>query len=144
MPRLAAVLALCLGLSACDSADEEGTVKKEFNIGGKTVVLKYVDQAEGKGPEVKKGDTVLVHYTGRLQNGKKFDSSRDRGQPFEVTVGVGDVIRGWDEGLVGMKEGGKRKLIIPPEMGYGAKGAGQSIPPNAELIFEIELVKIKS
>ncbi|MFH1193624.1 MAG: FKBP-type peptidyl-prolyl cis-trans isomerase [bacterium] len=96
----------------------------------------------GGGAEVKKGDTVSVHYTGWLTDGTKFDSSVDRGQPFSFTVGAGQVIQGWDEGLVGMKVGGKRKLTIPSQMGYGPTGAAGVIPPNAVLIFEIELLKI--
>jgi FKBP-type peptidyl-prolyl cis-trans isomerase len=141
-PRWAALL-LCLSCAACDPGEEEGVVEKSvYSRDGKKVVLKYIDQAVGKGEEVKKGDTVLVHYTGTLRNGKKFDSSHDHGEAFKVTVGVGDVIQGWDEGIPGMKVGGKRKLIIPPELGYGAKGAGGSIPPNSELIFVVEVVKI--
>jgi FKBP-type peptidyl-prolyl cis-trans isomerase FkpA len=96
----------------------------------------------GGGAEVKKGDTVSVHYTGWLTDGTKFDSSVDRGQPFSFTVGAGQVIQGWDEGLIGMKAGGKRKLMIPSQMGYGPAGAAGVIPPNAVLIFEIELLKI--
>jgi FKBP-type peptidyl-prolyl cis-trans isomerase FkpA len=96
----------------------------------------------GTGAEAKAGDTVSVHYTGTLVSGEKFDSSLDRGTPFTFTVGQGDVIRGWDEGVAGMKVGGKRKLIIPPELGYGAQGAGNVIPPNATLVFEIELLEI--
>jgi FKBP-type peptidyl-prolyl cis-trans isomerase FkpA len=105
--------------------------------------LKYVDQKVGEGPEVKSGDVVSVHYTGWLKDGTKFDSSKDRGQPFSVPVGKKRVIAGWDEGLQGMKAGGKRKLIIPAELGYGARGAGGLIPPNAELTFEVELLKIQ-
>lgn len=137
------LLALCLACAACASdEDEPGMVKKEIYARGKKVVLKYIDQEVGKGKEVEKGDRILIHYTGRLQNGKKFDSSLDRGKPFEVTIGVGEVIPGWDEGVPGMKEGGKRKLIIPPEAAYGEKGAGKDIPPNSTLIFDVQLVKI--
>ena len=104
--------------------------------------LQYQDIKEGNGDAVRAGDKVSVHYTGWLENGKKFDSSLDRGKPFEFTVGKGQVIAGWDEGLQGMKPGGKRKLVIPPQLGYGERGAGSVIPPNAALIFEVELVKI--
>lgn len=103
--------------------------------------LQIEDLEIGSGQEVKNGDTVSVHYTGTLTDGTKFDSSLDRGEPFSFTVGEGSVIKGWDEGLVGMKIGGKRKLTIPPELGYGDKQAG-SIPPNSTLIFEIELLDI--
>jgi FKBP-type peptidyl-prolyl cis-trans isomerase FkpA len=105
--------------------------------------LKYEDLQEGTGTETKKGDTVDVHYTGWLTNGTKFDSSVDRNQPFSFQIGAGRVIKGWDEGVAGMKVGGKRKLTIPPQLGYGARGAGNVIPPNAELVFEVELLKIK-
>lgn len=105
--------------------------------------LSYIDVEVGKGRTAKKGDTVVVHYTGRLTNGKKFDSSVDRNEPFVFPLGAGRVIKGWDEGVVGMKEGGKRKLIIPPQLGYGERGAGTSIPPNAELHFDVELLKVQ-
>ncbi len=105
--------------------------------------LEIWDSKEGTGDAVKPGGTVTVHYTGWLTNGKKFDSSVDRGQPFSFQLGAGRVIKGWDEGVAGMKVGGKRKLMIPPELGYGDRGAGNVIPPNAELIFEVELLKIK-
>ncbi|ASP17205.1 peptidylprolyl isomerase [Neisseria sp. oral taxon 020 str. F0370] len=100
------------------------------------------DIETGSGTEAEKGRRISVHYTGRLADGSKFDSSLDRGQPFEFKLGAGQVIRGWDEGFAGMKEGGKRKLTIPPEMGYGARGAGGVIPPNATLVFEVELLKV--
>ena len=104
--------------------------------------LKYQDIKEGTGDVASAGKTVAVHYTGWLTNGTKFDSSKDRGQPFEFPLGGGRVIRGWDEGVQGMKVGGVRKLTIPPELGYGARGAGGVIPPNATLVFEVELLKV--
>jgi peptidylprolyl isomerase len=105
--------------------------------------LKYVDYTVGNGASPKQGDMVVVHYSGFLTDGSKFDSSVDRGQPFEFKIGVGQVIKGWDEGVMSMKIGGKRKLIIPPELGYGARGAGDVIPPNATLLFDVELLGIK-
>ncbi|SFL28888.1 FKBP-type peptidyl-prolyl cis-trans isomerase [Methylorubrum salsuginis] len=107
--------------------------------------LSYVDEVVGTGPEPKAGQQVTVHYTGWLdegggKKGKKFDSSRDRGQPFSFKIGAGQVIRGWDEGVATMKAGGRRILTIPPDLGYGARGAGGVIPPNATLIFDVELI----
>src|SRR5437879_7166238 len=104
--------------------------------------LKIEDLAVGSGAEAKSGKTVSVHYTGWLTDGKKFDSSKDRGRPFDFRLGAGQVIKGWDEGVSGMKVGGKRKLTIPPEKGYGASGAGGVIPPNATLVFEVELLGV--
>jgi peptidylprolyl isomerase len=109
--------------------------------------LKIIDTKVGTGPSPKTGQTCVMHYTGWLYEngakGKKFDSSVDRGQPFEFPIGAGRVIRGWDEGVATMKVGGKRTLIIPPELGYGARGAGGVIPPNATLIFDVELLAVK-
>ena len=105
--------------------------------------LKIEKLTEGTGNAPRVGDTVRVHYTGWLTDGTKFDSSVDRGQPFEFALGRGQVIRGWDEGVATMKVGDKVRLTIPPELGYGARGAGGVIPPNATLVFEVELLGIK-
>lgn len=102
--------------------------------------LKYEDIEAGSGATARAGQQAKVHYTGWLKNGQKFDSSLDRNDPFAFTLGAGMVIKGWDEGVAGMKVGGKRKLLIPPDLGYGARGAGGVIPPNSELIFEVELL----
>ena len=105
--------------------------------------LQYDDSVIGDGAQAKAGDTVSVHYTGWLEDNTKFDSSKDRNQAFSFKLGAGMVIKGWDEGVAGMKIGGTRKLTIPSELGYGARGAGGVIPPNAGLIFEVELLGIK-
>jgi peptidylprolyl isomerase len=105
--------------------------------------LEYWDIKAGTGPVAQSGHKVKVHYTGWLTNGQKFDSSVDRGQPFEFMLGGGQVIKGWDEGVAGMKVGGKRQLKIPPDLGYGAAGAGGVIPPNATLIFHVELLGVQ-
>jgi FKBP-type peptidyl-prolyl cis-trans isomerase len=105
--------------------------------------LQYTDDQIGSGAEATAGKTAVVHYTGWLMDGTKFDSSVDRNQPFSFPLGAGQVIKGWDEGVVGMKVGGKRTLIIPPSLGYGARGAGGVIPPNATLKFEVQLLDVK-
>lgn len=105
--------------------------------------LSYEDVTEGTGASPQTGQTAVVHYTGWLTDGTKFDSSRDRGKPFSFAVGRGQVIKGWDEGVATMKVGGTRKLTIPAELGYGARGAGGVIPPNATLIFDVELLEVR-
>jgi peptidylprolyl isomerase len=114
---------------------EEQIVKTPSGLG-------YVELVEGTGPQPKTGQSVRVHYTGWLENGKKFDSSHDRREPLVFPVGRGQVIKGWDEGVGSMRVGGKRKLIIPASLGYGDRGAGGAIPPGATLIFEVELLGI--
>ncbi|EMJ93328.1 peptidylprolyl isomerase [Leptospira alstonii serovar Pingchang str. 80-412] len=104
--------------------------------------LAIKDIRVGTGKEAFSGSNVTVHYVGTLTNGKKFDSSRDRRTPFTFNLGAGEVIKGWDRGVRGMREGGIRKLTIPPELGYGSRGAGAAIPPNSTLIFEVELLKV--
>jgi peptidylprolyl isomerase len=120
---------------AAPAAAQAGAVK---NPSG----LSYTDLVPGKGATPVSGKSVTVHYTGWLENGTKFDSSLDRGQPFVFRIGAGEVIPGWDEGVISMKVGGKRKLFIPAQLGYGAAGAGGVIPPNANLIFEVELLDV--
>ncbi len=105
--------------------------------------LKYIDVEVGEGPAAVSGKEVTVHYTGTFPNGKKFDSSVDRNEPFAFKLGAGHVIKGWDEGVAGMRIGGKRKLFIPPSLGYGKRGAGGVIPPDADLCFEVELLGVE-
>lgn len=105
--------------------------------------LQYRDDSQGTGAEATRGKRVRVHYTGRLDDGTKFDSSRDRDEPFAFTLGAGQVIAGWDEGVSGMKIGGKRTLVIPADLGYGARGAGGVIPPHATLLFDVELLDVR-
>src|SRR5690349_14964611 len=105
--------------------------------------LQLADFVPGSGTEARLGQQVTVHYTGWLTNGTKFDSSRDRRDPFQFTLGRGEVIKGWDQGVVGMRVGGRRRLIVPPDLGYGARGAGGVIPPNATLIFDVELLAVQ-
>ncbi len=140
---VAAVLSGMCSVSAM--AAQEQPVAKEKSA-AKTVTtasgLKYTDVKVGSGASPVKGKQVKVHYTGTLENGKKFDSSVDRNEPFVFVIGVGQVIAGWDEGVMSMKVGGKRKLIIPSKLGYGARGAGGDIPPNATLLFDVELIDV--
>jgi peptidylprolyl isomerase len=123
---------------AMDSAENQVTNALVTTASG----LQYEEIVEGTGDTPTKGQTIAVHYTGTLESGKKFDSSRDSGRPFTFQIGENQVIKGWDEGLSTMKVGGRRKLIIPPALGYGARGAGNVIPPNAVLVFDVELLKI--
>lgn len=127
--------------TAPPSGSEDATRAEPKSETQEATSLKIDDLVVGKGAASKSGDRVTVHYTGWLTDGTKFDSSKDRGQPFPFTLGAGEVIPGWDQGVAGMKVGGKRKLTIPPDLGYGASGTGP-IPPNATLIFEVELLKI--
>jgi peptidylprolyl isomerase len=124
-------------------ADEDAsTMMPEETLVTTDSGLQYVDVVEGTGAMPQPGQRVTVHYTGTLENGTKFDSSRDRGRPFTFQIGVGQVIKGWDEGVGTMRVGGQRKLIIPSELGYGSRGAGGVIPPNATLLFDVELLRI--
>jgi FKBP-type peptidyl-prolyl cis-trans isomerase FkpA len=140
---------LCIGLASTTITWAEDQKKGASPMTTKTNSgLQYQDLVVGTGAAASAGHQVTVHYTGWLQNpdgsaGKKFDSSLDRGQPFVFPLGAGRVIRGWDEGVAGMKVGGKRKLVIPAELGYGSRGAGGAIPPNATLIFDVELLGVQ-
>jgi FKBP-type peptidyl-prolyl cis-trans isomerase len=143
-----------LGLTACggkqDRAAAAGDGKFNPSLGVDTAAmtrtpsgLRYQDLAKGEGAEATAGKTVQVHYTGWLPNGEKFDSSRDRNEPFSFTLGAGQVIAGWDEGVAGMKVGGRRKLVIPPDLAYGTAGAPPDIPPGATLVFDVELLNVR-
>lgn len=130
------------GVKNVDKVETTGKIEKENPIKTSSG-LQYIDKVAGTGASPQKGQKVIVHYIGTLENGTKFDSSVDRGQPFEFIIGIGQVIKGWDEGVSTMKVGGKRKLIIPPELGYGSQGAGNVIPPNSTLLFDVELLGTK-
>ncbi len=145
-------LAMLLVLSACGPRGERASPAGGFSadLGIDTTALtrtssglRYADVTKGQGDEASPGRTATVHYTGWLTDGKKFDSSRDHGEPFTFTIGAQQVIAGWDEGVAGMRVGGRRKLVIPPDLGYGAAGAPPDIPPNAVLVFDVELMDVK-
>ena len=152
--QFALVLALfaVLGVaSGCGSADKSSkpsatSASSPMKVNGQPITtasgLQYWDIVVGTGATAMPGNTVKVHYSGFLTNGQKFDSSRDRGEPFSFPLGAGQVIKGWDEGVAGMKVGGQRQLRIPPDLGYGAAGAPGAIPPNATLIFDVELLEV--
>lgn len=143
-PASAATPSVAAPSTAASAASKELTMTDPVKTASG---LQYIDTQVGSGAEAKPGHQVLVHYTGWLYNngvkGEKFDSSVDRGQPFAFALGQGMVIKGWDEGVAGMKIGGKRTLIIPSELGYGARGAGGVIPPNATLMFDVELLDLR-
>jgi FKBP-type peptidyl-prolyl cis-trans isomerase len=138
-------------VSGCGSSEKSGTppaanTSNPAKVTGQPTTtgsgLQYWDIVVGSGAPAVAGSTVKVHYSGFLTTGQKFDSSRDRGEPFSFPLGAGQVIKGWDEGVAGMKVGGQRQLRIPPQLGYGSAGAGGAIPPNATLIFDVELLEV--
>lgn len=144
MKRVVCTLLVLLGVIGMESQNAEAAPSTVTTTSG----LRYIDSVVGSGPEAKKGQQVSVHYTGWLlqandQKGNKFDSSLDRGRAFSFPLGAGQVIRGWDEGVAGMRVGGKRTLLIPSGLGYGARGAGGVIPPNADLVFDVELLGVQ-
>lgn len=143
------LLVVAIAIPACSQKEAQNapqtTTEAKPAVAGATTTpsgLSYTDLVAGAGASPTSGKNVTVHYTGWLEDGTKFDSSVDRGQPFTFRIGAGEVIPGWDEGVMSMKVGGKRKLIIPSQLGYGASGAGGVIPPNATLIFEVELLDV--
>jgi FKBP-type peptidyl-prolyl cis-trans isomerase len=141
-------LVACSGKSDRTSAAQGGGFSAALGVDTAAMIrtpsgLRYQDIASGEGPQATAGKSVSVHYTGWLPNGEKFDSSRDRNQPFGFTLGAGQVIAGWDEGVAGMKVGGRRKLVIPPDLGYGTAGAPPDIPPGATLVFDVELLGVR-
>jgi peptidylprolyl isomerase len=143
----ALLLAAAVSIPACVQKEAKAPAPAQVEKGTSGMVktssgLAYVDLKAGAGAAPTAGKQVKVHYTGWLENGTKFDSSVDRGEPFVFTIGVGQVVPGWDEGVMSMKTGGKRKLVIPPQLGYGSSGAGGVIPPDATLIFEVELLDV--
>jgi FKBP-type peptidyl-prolyl cis-trans isomerase len=141
-------IAACGGKSDRDAAVTRGGFSASLGIDTTAMTrtpsgLRYQDLVKGQGAEAVAGKSVVVHYTGWLPNGEKFDSSRDRNEPFSFTLGAGQVIAGWDEGVAGMKVGGRRKLLVPPDLAYGTAGAPPDIPPGATLVFEVELLNVR-
>ncbi|CAN5768200.1 hypothetical protein BH24GEM1_BH24GEM1_17640 [soil metagenome] len=147
-PSSVALLALFLLACSGDGEARGGAAASGFEIDSAALTktasgLQYQEMATGTGPEATPGQIAVVHYTGWLTDGTKFDSSRDRGQPFSFPLGGGQVIAGWDQGVAGMKVGGRRKLVIPPELGYGPMGSPPVIPPAATLVFDVELLELQ-
>jgi FKBP-type peptidyl-prolyl cis-trans isomerase len=147
--RRISVALLSILLSACGGGDAKGgSADPDFALDSAGLTktpsgLQYQDVVTGTGPEARPGQVAVVHYTGWLTDGTKFDSSRDRGEPFSFPIGQGQVIAGWDQGVAGMKVGGRRKLLIPAELGYGEMGSPPVIPPSATLVFDVELLKLQ-
>ena len=145
---LVTILGFAFGCGSSDKPSSTGatSTSSPMKVNGAPTTtasgLQYWDIVVGTGATAAPGNTVKVHYSGFLTSGQKFDSSRDRGEPFLFPLGAGQVIKGWDEGVAGMKVGGQRQLRIPPQLGYGAAGAGGAIPPNATLIFDVELLEV--
>jgi FKBP-type peptidyl-prolyl cis-trans isomerase len=143
---LFALLGVASGCGSKSNPSGTPSTASPMKVNGQPTItasgLQYWDNVVGTGATAVAGNTVKVHYTGFLTTGEKFDSSHDRGEPFSFPLGAGQVIKGWDEGVVGMKVGGQRQLRIPPQLGYGAAGAGGAIPPNATLIFDVELLEV--
>ncbi len=140
---LGACLSILFLIATAQAGEKTGAEAASGKVIATASGLKYIDLEIGKGRRAELGDTATVHYTGWLKDGTKFDSSLDRHEPFKFRIGAGMVIRGWDEGVGTMKKGGKRRLIIPPHLGYGHRGAGRLIPPNATLTFEVELLDLR-
>jgi peptidylprolyl isomerase len=140
--RLIAIISVIVIIGAFAAVIYYNSTKDKSEMITTETGLQYQDLTVGTGQEAKTGDTVTVHYVGTLEDGTKFDSSRDRNEPYQLTLGAGGVIDGWEEGLVGMRVGGLRKLVIPPALGYGDQAVGDVIPANATLVFEIELLSI--
>lgn len=157
--RWVAVILMVGGLAACPAGDRDAAARRgdpvyrvdyapglqvELDAMTRTASgLYYRDLAEGTGEPAQRGEHVVVHYTGWLPNGQQFDSSRERDEPFDFTLGAGQVITGWDEGVAGMREGGRRQLVIPPDLAYGDRGAGFVIPPRSTLVFDVELLEVR-